>query len=99
MACKHVDGLCVIGGQRVMRQVGMKIECCNPVEQPKFIQVFVDRQRRNLFRAFDQGRAKSELIHHRYAKCSHQRTSVLPEALLARDERISVVGIFQLALL
>ena len=77
----------------------MKIKCRNPVEQPKLIQVFVDRQRRDLSCAFDEGRAKSELIHHRHPKCLHHRTRVLPEALLARDERISVVGVFQLALL
>ena len=27
LARKLVDGFCVIGGQRVMRQVGMKIKC------------------------------------------------------------------------
>ena len=42
LARKHVDGLCVIGGQRVMRQVGMEIKCANPVEKAKLIQVFVD---------------------------------------------------------
>ncbi len=77
----------------------MKIKCGNPVEEAKLIQVFVDCERRNLFCAFDEGRAKSELIHHRHPKCFHHRTRVLSEALLARDERIPVVRIFQLALL
>src|SRR5580765_3326667 len=82
-----------------MRQVGMEIERVNPLEEVKLVQVFVDCERRNLSCAFDDGRSKSELIYHRYPKCLHHRTGVLSEALLARDESISVVGIFQLALL
>ena len=43
--------------------------------------------------------AKSELIDYRHPQCFHHRSRVLSEALLARDERIPMVRVFQLALL
>ena len=56
-------------------------------------------QQRNLLCAGNQRGAEPILIAHRHVEGFHQRTRILPEALLARDERVPVVQIFHLTLL
>src|SRR5689334_385946 len=82
-----------------MGQMRMKIESRNSVEQPEFVQVFDDREWSDLFCAFDDRRTKSVLIQDRHSQGLHDRTSVLPEPLLAWNERIAVMRVFQLPLL
>ena len=48
LACEHMDGFGVLGGQRVVRQVGMKVEGRDVVEQAELVQVLVDREWRDL---------------------------------------------------
>ena len=44
LACEHMDGTRVLGGQRVVRQVQMEVESGNAVQQTELVQVLVDRQ-------------------------------------------------------
>src|SRR3954454_2410618 len=77
----------------------MEVESRDAIEEADLVQVLVDGEGRDLRSALDKRRAKSELIHHRDSERLHQRTRVLSEALLARDEGIPMVCVFHLPLL
>ena len=70
-----------------------------PLSRPSSSQVFVDLEWRDLRRAFDDCGAEPELIHHWNVEPRHDGTGVLSEALLAWDEGITVVSVFDLTLL
>src|SRR5713101_5231757 len=77
----------------------MKVKGCNPVQQAEFVQIFIDRKRRDLFCASYNRGPKSELIHDRHSECLHHRTRVLSETLLAGDQRIPMMCVLHLPLL
>src|SRR5215469_3456957 len=77
----------------------MKVKRRNPIEETQLIQVFIDRERRDLPCAFNNRWAQSELIHHWNSKPFHYRARVLPKSLLSWDERVAMVRIFHLTLL
>src|SRR4029077_1299851 len=77
----------------------MTIESGDSVEQSELVQIFVNRQRGDLFRALYQRRAKSELIHDWDSERLHHRTRVLSETLLAGNELVPMMRIFELPLL
>jgi hypothetical protein len=89
----------VLGGDLVVRQVQMEIQRRNTVEQSQLVKVPESGKRRYLLRAFDQRRTEFVGIVHRNVERSHQRAGVLPEALLARHEPITVVEVLHLPLL
>src|SRR5262249_10504159 len=83
----------VVGGQGVMRKVGMKVECADAIKEAELIQIFIDGERDDLPRAFHERRSQSELIHNRNPQSLHHRTRILSEALLSGNERIPMMQI------
>src|SRR5882672_4400191 len=57
--------LLILRGERIVRKMGMEIERRNVLEQAKFVQIPVGRQRRDLLRARHQCRTEAVLIDHR----------------------------------
>ena len=87
-------------GQRVVRQVRVEVEGGDAIEQAEPVEV-ADRRRAarsGSSRAGDQRRTQPELVDHRHAEPLHQRARVLAEALLARHQRVAVVGVLHLPL-
>src|SRR5215472_16010612 len=80
-----------------MREVGMEIEGCNSVQPTPRIQVPHRGQGSNLVGSFDQRGTQTPAILDGSTQPPHQRTRVLAKALLARYERIPVVGILHSA--
>jgi hypothetical protein len=77
----------------------MEIECRDVFEQTQLVNVPKGRKRRDLVRAFDERWPETPQVMHWDVESLHQRTGVLPEALLARHECVAVVEVFHLALL
>src|SRR4026207_37874 len=99
LARQQMHRLGVLGGQLIMRQVWMEIECRDVFEQTELVNVPKGRKRCDLLRAFDKCRPKTPLVMDWDVESLHQRTGILPETLLARHECIAVMEVFHLALL
>ena len=76
----------VLGRNFVVRQVQVKIECGDVVQQSHLVEVAERGQRCNLLRPFHDCRTKPPLIDDRDVERLHQRACVLAESLLARHE-------------
>jgi hypothetical protein len=99
LARQQLHRLAVLVGNFIVRQVWMKIECGDVCEEAELVKIPKRRKRGNLIRVFGACRTKSPLIMYRHVEPFHQRAGVLPEALLAGHETISMVAVFHLALL
>ena len=97
---QDANGFFVVRGQCVVRQVRIvEVKGSDAIEKAKFVPVLVDREWHDLCGAFDYRGAEPELIYHWHFEPRHDGTGVLSEALLAWDERIAVVLVFDLTLL
>ena len=99
LACQQLHRLGVFGGQLIMWQVWMEIKRRDVFEKTQFVNVPKGRKRRDLLRAFDERWPETPQIMHRDVESLHQRTGILPEALLARHKCVAMVEVFHLALL
>ena len=99
LARQQMHRLGVLGGQLIVRQVWMEIECRDVFEQTQLVNVRKGRKRRDLVRAFDERWPETPQVMHWDVESLHQRAGVLPEALLARHEWVAMVEVFHLALL
>ena len=77
----------------------MEVEGRHVLQQAGPVEVAKGGERRDLLRALDDRRPQPALVDDRHAERLHQRTRVLPEALLARHERVAVMEVFHLTLL
>src|SRR6187549_2837039 len=84
---------------RIVRQVQVEVERGDALEEPELVEVLVEVERRDLVRAFHDGRSKTELIQHGHVERLHQRSRVLAEALLAWYELVTVMAVLHLTLL
>ena len=73
-----------------VRQVWMKIQCWDVLEEAQLVEVPERGQRRDLLRTVDERRTQSVGIVDRHIKRLHQRAGILSEALLARHEGVAV---------
>ena len=76
----------------------MEIERGDVLEETETVDIPERCQWRNLLGACDQRWAEPILIVHGNVEGFHQRTRILPKALLARDKRVAVMEIFHLTL-
>ena len=93
---QHANGLCVLRGQCVVRQVLVKIERCHVRQPTRRVEIAHDREWGKLVRALDDGRAKTKPVLHRHPETFHEAARVKAESLLARDQWIAVMGILHL---
>ena len=77
----------------------MEIQCRNVFEKSQLFNVPESSKRRDLLRAFHLRWSESVGIVHRNIERLHQRASILPKALLARYEPVTVMDVFHLSLL
>ena len=85
-------------GEFVVRQVRVEVEGGDVVEQSRVVEVADGGERCDLLGAFDDGGAQPPDVVHGHVECPHQRAGVLAEALLTRHESVTVVQVFDLAL-
>ena len=99
LARQQVHRFAVLLSNFIVRQVWMKVERRDICEQAELIKVPKLGKPRDLIRTLDACGTKPSLIVHRHVQSFHQRAGVLPEALLAWHEAVSVVAVFHLALI
>ena len=97
LASEHVHRL-VFTCELVVRQVWMKIQRRDIVEKTKLVDVPEGTQRSYFIRAFHHSWAQSVGVVYWNIKRLHQRASILPKALLARHEPVTVMKVFHLTL-
>src|SRR5215208_7759146 len=74
----------------------VKIERRHVLQPTRRIEIAHDREWGKLVRALDDGRAKTKPVFHRHPETFHEASRVKAESLLARDQRIAVMGILHL---
>src|SRR5258706_6387552 len=82
--------------QRIVRQVLVKIEGWHVCEPTVPVEITHGSQRRDLVGALDDCWTKAEAILYRHPEAFHERSGVEAETLLARDQRIAMMGILHL---
>src|SRR5580700_3742963 len=63
LARQQMHRLGVLGGQLIVRQVWMEIECRDVFEQTQLVNVAKGRERRDLFRTFDERWPETPVFH------------------------------------
>src|SRR3954454_15398785 len=96
---KDMDSGRIISGDGVMRQMHMKHKRTDTCQPTTLVQVAIRGKRNSAGRTRMRCRPQTVLVFYRHAQSLHKRTCVLTEALLSRDKRIAVMGIFHRALL
>src|SRR5262249_30156706 len=77
----------------------MKIEGGDTVQQTEFVQVFINTERSNLFRAPYHRWTKAELIYYVHIESLDYGARVLAQAVLAWNQGVSMMCVFELPLL
>ena len=93
-----MNGLRILGRHRIMRQVHVEVEGCNPIEQATGIEICHNGQRSDLPGSRVPQRPETVTILDGYTESFHQGTRIQAEALLAGNQSVAVVAVLLLAL-
>src|SRR5438270_376102 len=98
LSSQHVNRFRIICRHRVMRQMWVKIEGCDPGEPAAGVEVSVSGQWSNLLGSRSRRWMKPPAVFYRNTEPFHQRAPIAGKALLTWHQRISVMGVFHLPL-
>src|SRR3954469_19760300 len=94
-----MDRGCLGRRHGVVRPVRGEIERWDALEPSARVEVATFDQRLELFRSLNGGWTQSVLVVNGHTQTLHHRSRVLTEALLARHQRVAVMGVFHCPLL